>query len=259
MMYLLLALLASTAMEHYQRANALFQQQKLVEAAQAVEESLRLDPVLVPALTLKGKLALGLNEFTIARQCFERAAQIEPGSAYAQFMLGFFYYVDNDFNKAIAPLENARRLNSADTRAPFYLAMTHEGLARADLAEPLYRETIALEEKLGRPSAETHVAYGRLLFTLGRREDSGRQMRRALALDPRSRDAHYELGRLHFERGEFAAAAEHGERAFALEGMGTTDRQLHFLLGRTYLRLGRKELAESHLERFRASGASLRR
>ena len=80
----------------------------------------------------------------------------------------------------------------------------------------------------------------------------------ALALDP-SRDAHYEQGRLHFEQSEFAKAAEEGEQALAIPGAGTLDRQIHFLLGRSYGKLGKKQLAEEHLAKFKASGVSLRR
>ncbi|MEJ7607104.1 MAG: hypothetical protein WKF37_12775 [Bryobacteraceae bacterium] len=85
------------------------------------------------------------------------------------------------------------------------------------------------------------------------------QINTAFRLAPGSRDAHYELGRIHLERGEWHQAAEEGEKAFAAAGIGTTDRQIHFLLTRAYARVGKTVLAARHLALFNASGASLRR
>jgi tetratricopeptide (TPR) repeat protein len=256
---LLLVLLASSAADHYNRANAHFQRQNFEQAEAELSAALEQDPNLVPALTLRAKLAMGFNRFDIARASLQKAAELEPRSAYVQFLLGFFYYVDNDFLKAFPPLEAARKLNPGDPQTAFYLALTHEGLAQPGEAASFYKEAIALEEKQGRPSAETRVAYGRLLFSLGQFEPSAAQITRALQLDPKSRDAHYEHGRLCFEAEKFAEAAEAGERSLSFSGMGTTDRQIHFLLGRAYQKLGNSDLAAHHLEKFRASGASLRR
>lgn len=256
---IVLILLASAAIEQYNRANTLFQQQKFAEAEAALNSALKADPELVPALTLKGKLAMALNRFDVARVCFEKAVEVEPKSAYAQFLLGFFHYVDNDFKKAIPALEQARKLKPDDARAHFYLALSHEGLAAPDTAAELYRKTIAIEGQQGEPSPDTHIAYARLLFTQGDYQASEAQVRRAMALDPKSRDGHYELGRLYFERSEWEKAAAEGEKASRLTGAGVTDRQIHFLLARAYGKLGKKELSEEHLAKFKASGVSLRR
>ena len=139
---------------------------------------------------------MAFNRFDIARAAFLKAVDLEPASAYAQFMLGFFYSFDNDFAKAAAPLETVSRLDPKDPRAFFYLALTEEGLARPDLALPLYQKTIVLETEAGKPNAETYTAYGRLLFSLGRYDESAAQVSRVLELDPKSRDGHYERGRL---------------------------------------------------------------
>jgi tetratricopeptide (TPR) repeat protein len=256
---IVLILLASAALEQYNRANTLFQQQKFVEAEEALNSALRADPKLVPALTLKGKLAMALNRFDVARVCFEKAADLEPKSPYVQFLLGFFHYVDNDFKKALPALEQARKLEPDNPRTHFYLALSHEGLALPEKAAELYRKTVELETSQGKPSADTHIAYGRLLFTQGDYQASEVQIRRAMELDPKSRDGHYESGRLHFERGEWEKAAVEGEKASKLPGVGVTDRQIHFLLARAYGKLGKKELAEAHLAKFKASGVSLRR
>ena len=252
-------LLAAVAASHYERANEYFQQRKFPEAEAELAAALVENPDLVPALTLKAKLAMGFNRFDEAKVALLRAAALQPESSYVQFLLGFFYYVDNDFQKAIGPLELARRLSPADARAAFYLALSHDGLGQADAAVALYEATIALEKKAGKPAPDSHVAYARLLFSLGRFEESEKHVAFALALDPQSRDAHYEQGRLHFEQSEFAKAAEEGEQALAIPGAGTLDRQIHFLLGRSYGNLGKKQLAEEHLAKFKASGVSLRR
>ena len=257
--WLALLLTASGAVEHYNRAHAFFQQQKFVEANEALDAALTADPDYVPALTLKGKLAMAFNRFDVARAAFARAARLSPESAYAQFMLGFFYYVDNDFVQAVPVLERARKLDPCDPRATLYLAMSHEGLARPDLAIPLYEQTIELEKRRGQPSPDTHTACGRLLFTLGRYADAARQVARVLEIDPNSRDGHYEQGRLFLEQGRYAEASAHGEKALANQGPGTTDRQIHFLLARAYGKLGKKDLAQFHLQKFQASPATLRR
>lgn len=262
MIALAAVLLASSAaaIDSYHRANALFQQQQFAEAGKALDQALAADPDYVPALTLRGKFAMGFNRFDIARDAFQHAARIAPDSAYAQFMLGFFYYVDNDFAQAVPPLEAAVRLNKDDTQAPFYLAMSEEGLAHADAALSWYEKTIELETRLDKkPNVDLHTAYGRLLFTLGRYEECAREVARVLELDATSRDGHYEKGRLLLQRDQFAAAAAEGEKALASSGAGTTDRQIHFLLAQAYAKAGEKKLADEHRRLFAASPPQLRR
>jgi len=254
-----LLLLATSAAEHYRRASALFDQQKFDESNQALDAALAVDPGYVPALTLKGRLAMAFNRFDVARLAFERASRLAPDSAYAQFMLGFFYYVDNDFMKALAPLDRARKLDPPDSRSALYLAMSYEGLAQPDKAIGLYEQTIEIETQRGKPSPETHTAYGRLLFTLGRQDEAVSQFARVVELDPNSRDGHYELGRIEFERGDYAEAVVLGAKALTAKGLGTTDRQIHFLLSRAYSKLGKKDQAAAHLKKFQSSPATLRR
>jgi Tfp pilus assembly protein PilF len=255
----LLLLEGTLESQHYQRANELFRQQQLPQAAAALDLAIKEDPTFVPAWTLRGKIAMAYDRFDYARAAFQRAVRLAPFSAYAQFMLGFFYYVDNDFSKAVTSLECALRLDPNDSRALLYLAMSQEGLAHPDLAASLYVKTIELETTLGRPNPETHTAYGRLLFTLNRNEESARQIAYVLQLDPKSRDGNYEAGRLAFAADNFKEAARRGEKALSEPGSGTLDRQIHFLLTRAYSKLGNTELAQLHRKAFEASPPTLRR
>jgi tetratricopeptide (TPR) repeat protein len=252
-------LAASAATEEYQRANLLFQQQKFVEAGEALDRILKQDPSLVPAWTLRGKLAMAFNRLDVARQAFERAVALAPESAYARFMLGFCHYVANDFATALPALQKAVALDPADGNAAFYLALTHEALAQTPEAIRLYQTAIELQKRSGRPNAETHTAYARLLFTLGRFDESARQVACVLEIEPASRDGHYEQGRLFFEAGKFAEAAAEAEKALAVKGLGTTDRQIHFLLARAYAKDGDRERAKVHRQLFEASPPSSRR
>ena len=256
---LILLLMASTGGDNYDEASRLFQKQQFAAAAEALDRALKENPNYTPAWTLRGKIAMAFNRFDVAREAFLKAVRLDPASAQARFMLGFFYYVDNDFRKAVPELKEAARLNPKDPRALLYLAMSEEGLARPEAAVEIYRKTIELETAGGKPNPETHTAYGRLLFALGRYEESAREVARVLQLDPESRDGHYELGRLAFEKSDFALAAAEGEKALRAQGVGTTGRQIHFLLARSYSKLGKRDLAEAHREQFEASPPTLRR
>jgi protein O-GlcNAc transferase len=247
----------SQAQAALNKARALFQKREYEPALAAVEEALRLDAKLVPALVLKSRLAMVANRFDVARGCLQKAIAIAPDSAEHWFLLGFVHYVENDFVAALQSLERAARLKSDHADTLFYLALTFEGLGRTDDAISAYERGLKLQKEEQLP--DILVAYGRLLFTLGRYDDSEKLIDRAIIAKPDLRDAQYEKGRLRFERQDYASAIKYGKLALELPGAGTTERQIHYLLARAYGQTGQKGRAESHLAKFRAAQPTLRR
>jgi tetratricopeptide (TPR) repeat protein len=237
----------------YERANALFVARKMPECQAALDEALRLDPKLVPALTLQAKLAMAVNRNDLARKSLNRALAVDANSFYARFLSGFLYYVENDLQLARPELERARQLNRRDPRTALYLALTEESLGDTAAAERLYREAIRLEEAAGKVQTDTLLAYGRSLLLLGRLEESARLIERALKLEPDSRDAHYERARLLLKQGDAAGAAREGETALRLTGVGITENQIRYLLVRAYQAAGQDKLAAEHAAALRAA------
>lgn len=241
------------AYRFYERANALFVARNMPECQAALDEALRLDPTLVPALTLQAKLAMATNRNDLARRSLNQALAVDANSFYARFLSGFLYYLENDLQLALPELERARQLNRQDARAALYLALTEESLGNTAAAEELYQEAIRLEEAAGKPQTDTLLAYGRLLLLLGRLEECGQLIGRALKLEPDSRDAHYERARLLLKQGDAAGAAREGERALRLTGVGITEGQIRYLLVRAYQATGQEKLAADHAAALRAA------
>jgi tetratricopeptide (TPR) repeat protein len=204
------------------------------------------------ALTVQGRRAMAENNFELARSLFERAAALAPKSASAQFLLGFFYYVDNDFVRARPALQAARKLAPEDARTALFLALTEEGLAEPDRAEAMFQEALRLEAHAKRHNVETHIAYARMLFASGRLAEAQSQVTAALALDPAAREGLYEQARLDFEAGRYKNCIANAERALDRDSDGVTARQIHFLLSRAYARTGDVARSRLHRERFEA-------
>ena len=253
-MILLLTLLAlaqtgadrgSPGFPAYLNADKLFVAKRFPESLAALDEALRADPKLVPALTLKAKLAMTINRYDVASQSLERALAVSPNSAYAHFLYGFAAYMTNDLQAALPRLERARKLDPADPRAAFYLGLTRESLGQPLEALKLY-ETAARLEKPG-PSMETLLTAARLLLLLDRFEESETWVQRALKAAPKSRDAHFELARLAMKRGDPQTAARSGEPALSLPGE-TTDDQIRYLLVRAWRAAGQPEKAQAHAD-----------
>lgn len=237
----------------YEKANALFVAKRMPECQAALDEALRLDPKLVPALTLQAKLAMAASRNDLARQSLKQALAVEPDSWYARFLSGFLYYLENDLQLALPELERARQLNPRDPRSALYLALTQESLGNTAAALGWYQEAIRLEEAAGKPQTDTQLAYGRLLLLLGRLEECAKLIDRALKLEPDSRDAHYERARLLLKRGDAAGAAREGVNALRLGGVGITEGQIRYLLVRAYQAAGEEKRAAEHAAALRAA------
>jgi tetratricopeptide (TPR) repeat protein len=239
---------ASPARAAYEKANTLFVAKKLPEALAAVEEALRLDPKLVPALTLKAKLAMAAHRLEVARQCLEQALALDPRASYAQFLYGMEAYLGNDLKDALPRFQRARQLSPADPRAALYLGLTLESLGQPAQAMSLYEEAVGLERSAGGLQAETLLPGARLLLLLGRPEECRQWLDQALNLSPKSRDVHFELARLLLKKGDAVRAAVEGESALGLSEGVITDGAIHYLLIHAYRQSGMPDRAALHAE-----------
>ncbi len=260
---LLLILLAAAPVSPgypaYQKANALFVEQKFNESFASVEEALRLDPKLVPALTLKAKLAMAVNRFDVARQSLLQALAVDPKAEYAQFLYGMEAFLTNDTEQALLRFRKARQLNPSDPHAALYLGLTTESLGQTDEALSLYQEAVRLEQAAGKLQAETLLPGARLLLLMGRLDECEHWIRQALKLSPNLRDTHFEFARLLLRKGDAAQAATEGENALRLSGGTITDVQIHYLLIRAWKQNGAPDRAAQHAEAVRALEAPVQK
>lgn len=253
MIWLLALQLAVGPMQHYEKAKQDFAQRKFTEAVSEVDAALHESPYMVPALVLKARLATFAHRPDVAKSCLITAITADPTSEDAHFFLGVLYYMQNDFNLAISPLQTAQKLSPENPLPVFYLAMTQDALGDQTKALELYQQAEDLSPQKSPQSAAILVAYGRFLLLLGRTQESIEKVRRAIEEDPESRDAHYELAKELDSEGDFKDAAAEGERALTLPALGTSDAQIHFILAKLYRKLNQPALANAHLQKFLAA------
>jgi len=253
MIWLLALQLAVGPAQHYENAKQDFAQRHFPDAVSEVDAALHENPYMVPALVLKARLATFAHRPDVAKSCLITAITVDPTSEEAHLYLGLLFYAQNDFKLAISPLQTAQTLSPKNPLPLFYLAMAHEALGDEAQALEFYQQAEDLSPKKSTLSAEILIAHGRFLLSLGRTQDSVERDRRAIGIDPDSRDAHYELAKGLDHEGDFTRAASEGERALTLPDLDTSDAQIHFLLANLYRKLNQPDLAKTHLEKFKAA------
>lgn len=232
----------------YEEASSLFAAQKFEESLSRVNQALDVDPALLPALTLKARLAMAARNADVARDALLQAVRVAPESWYAHFLLGFHYHLQNDHHEALQSLERARRLNPKQSQPHLYLGLTHETLGDTKRAGESYRQAIKLEESSRQLQAETLLTLARMLLLTGEWDECGRLIDKALAVEPESRDVHYELARLLMKKGDAANAVRAGEKALSLPPGGIAEPQIRYVLVRAHGLAGNPERAQEHAE-----------
>ena len=150
------------AMAHAGMGDALFRLQRYEEAIESLDRSVALHaipPTATARLILMGRAAqaLGRNEAAVAH--YERAVEIDPGSADALDHLAAARFGEQRYGEALA----------------------------------LYRTLLQVRPD----SAVTHANLGATLSALGRPEEALESFERALSLDPNLEAARTNLERLH--------------------------------------------------------------
>ncbi len=177
---------------------------KTDDAVSVAHRAVEVQPGDARTWVLKGDVELRLNAYKDALQSYTHASELDPSNADAVLDIGGVQFLAGDTDQAIA--EYKRGIERFPKDARFYVACA--------------------ETLLGAPEPGESTAYAESLLT------------KALALDPQSAEAHYQLGQLALQQGRLPQA----ESELSASLTSRPDRsKVHFALSSVYRRMGRPD------------------
>ncbi|HJZ56340.1 MAG TPA: tetratricopeptide repeat protein [Gemmataceae bacterium] len=160
----------------------------------------------------RGQILESLNWSADAAEEYRRALAIDPAHAEARFRLAE-RLTEFDPREALAHYERLDRDTPGRPEVRLGLARCRRQLGDLDAAGQLLAPL--LSERPNDPAVLTEAAV--LALDRGRPADAEGLLRRAVALDPRHRDAHAQLARCYQELGREDEAREFREKSKRLE------------------------------------------
>jgi tetratricopeptide (TPR) repeat protein len=171
-----------------------------------------------------------------ARTRFPRSAKIHAAS-------GVLAYHNGKNDEAAREYEAATKLEPGAADLWAALGDVYAATDSAAKADAAYSRAITLSPL----TAEYRVKAGRNLLKLQRSEDAEAAFRKTIELDANDAEAHFQLGKLAFARGDNAGAIRHYERAVASQ---PSYNAAWYQLSLSYRRDGQEEKAREALENF---------
>ena len=198
------------------------------------------------ALVLQAVIQAVRGNNAAALRSAELATKISPSHFDAQFTYGRALFGVGDAAEAIKVFRKSVMLRPKDTQALFFLGTALERTGDLENAIKAYREIIA-----NNPEApEGHLGVGILLVRrAGSEGDEGiAELERALKIDRSLYEAEVAVGRAYLTRGKLNQAVDHLVRAVELNPRNP---EPHYQLSLAYRRLGLTEKAEQESDTVR--------
>jgi len=232
----------SGAQMRLQHATRALDADDLEPAEIILRQRLHQAPGDVEALRLMATLATRLDYHAEAEKLLRLALELAPDYLPARFDLA------STFDRRNRPLEAVALMDEALTIDPhnqFAQAIKATALGRAGR----YDESLALYERLlERAENEPKIwtSYGLMLKTVGRSEQGRQAMRRAVAIEPATGEAWWELANLKTER---FGSADIATMSAVLQGGDASEHDnlhIHFALGKAFEDAADPERAFAH-------------
>jgi tetratricopeptide (TPR) repeat protein len=151
---------------------------------------------------------VGKRQFEAAQRLLEGLVRKRPRDPQLQYALGSVFYIQGRLAEADARLRESARLQPAQIAARYYLAL----VARDQGHDAEAIETLEALLQQYPEHASSREALGGLLMTAERYSDAEMNLRKAVALTPKSVKANYQLGLLLARTGK----KEEADRQFEL-------------------------------------------
>jgi tetratricopeptide (TPR) repeat protein len=184
-----------------------------------------------------------------AIEVFSQGLKRYPSSARVAIGLGLAFYLQGRYDDSVKALLRGVALDPSDARAYYFLSKAY------DRAPSLADEVVECFLRYAdlRPQDAQATFYYAISLWKGRRSETSPAyldqveslLKKAIALDPSSPEAHLQLANLYSQRRRFAEAVPEYQEALRLSPNVPDG---HFRLGQAYVHLGKKDLAEKEFQ-----------
>jgi len=164
----------------------------LDDALSALSKAVELQPDNDSYIYALGSANVGAGHLPDALALFQRLLQKHPHDAGLTYAIGAVYFLQAKYIEAEASLKESLAARPKQVAASYYLGLTYDAIGDDDRAIPVFRELLKDNPK----HAPSYVKLGGILVRAHQYEDAQQALQRAVALDPDSVEAHYQLGLL---------------------------------------------------------------
>ncbi len=181
-----------------------------------------------------------------AVEVFQQASERYPKSARLVIGLGMALYARGNYDDAVKSLLKGADLNPSDPDCYLFLSKAYNSSpGQAGEVVERFRRFAQLQPR----NARAHYYYAISLWKGKRAEDPGLDLHQieallktSLALDPKSAEAHLQLGNLYSDQNKYAEAIPEYEKAREFD---PDLADVRYRLGQAYVRTGAKDRAQA--------------
>jgi tetratricopeptide (TPR) repeat protein len=214
------------------KAQILHQQDRNAEAHAALDAVLAKEPTNVEALSVRAQILLAERKFDKALEAAESAVAVDGNVVEAQLTLGRLHQRLGHVDKAIAAFNEVLRLSPTSIPAQLELSRAYLTAGRPHETLPLAQSVLARQPR----NPEALLLQAQALLRAGNVSAAERPTNALMHDYPRAAAAHLQLGDLHRQKKDNAAARAAYERALAIDPLNaralTSLAALDFLTGR---------------------------
>jgi tetratricopeptide (TPR) repeat protein len=230
----------------YLLAYIAFREDKPTESLRLFSDAAKVSPPTANDLTIAALDYVLLNQYSDAAHYLELSLKMSPDDVEARYHLGRVRYQQNQFDLAIAAFQEVIKRDPGNVKALDNLGLALEAKNQVEAATAAYQRAIELDEAAGAHSDQPYLNLGALLSKSNRIDQAIPLLARAAEIAPGEFRVRYELAKAYFDSTQWELARQQAEEAVKLN---PKDSSGHYLLGRIYQRLGRKELANEEFRR----------
>ncbi len=218
-------------------ADALLQENRLVEARELYAKICRIDTADAQAWFRLGVISSQLGDFVETENCCRRVLAVEPHLSDAGFLMASALEAQGKLDEAEARYRQALRLKPASAEGHARLGMVLQRTGKLESAQANYRESLRLDPRqplihynlgvvlnelkcpleaeqsyrealwLDPDNAKVHANLAFVLRVQGKLEEAEASYREALRIDPDCAEIYYNLGLTLKDQGRYDEAA----------------------------------------------------
>ena len=188
-----------------------------------------------------------LNQRKLFKEEIQEALAVDPSDQQAYYLAGrFAYEVEMNYAAAVNNLAKASRLNPADSKAHYYLALSYGRLNKSDEAQSEFAR--ACESVESEKYTAPFRGIAEVFLEKGDSASALQYLQRALRIDPDDAESHYLEAKAFLQLGQTEEAIAALKRSASLD---PSYAEPEYLLGMTYAKHGQQALAQQAMARFR--------